>query len=440
MDSIVVLGSGPAGCTAALHLSKYGLPVTLVAGLRKYIGVEGLSPRVVEGLRNAGCLKALASVGPEVPRRATWNGETTAANREYLVERMSFDAALVADARAAGVPVIETNAVRLQPEQKGWRIDLADGVSLYADYLVEARGRRAPRGGQVEMRGPRSLALARWFSVPESREMMTAIASIPDGWAWVAHTGRGRALLQIMVAGAPGGRKEARSAEDLFQMQFPRVTEAREWLGQESEPAGPVDVREATPYRHSSPVGKNLIRIGDAAFAIDPLSGHGIFEAVGSAMTAAAVIHTLRDRPRDGEMATEFYAARGAAAFLRHARVGRDFYRAEARWEDRPFWQERRDWPDDKPVHAAPLSAPARIDERPVIESGFIARRPVIVTPDHPWGVRHVDGVELVPLLERLNQSDGLVETEDLAKDAQARPEQVETAIAWLRHRQLVAP
>ena len=92
------------------------------------------------------------------------------------------------------------------------------------------------------------------------------------------------------------------------------------------------------------------------------------------------------------------------------------------------------------PVHAAPLSAPAKVAECPVIENGFIARRPVIVTPDHPWGVRQVDGVDLVSLLERLNQLDGPPDTGALAEHTLARPEQVETAIAWLRYRQLLAP
>ena len=68
----------------------------------------------------------------------------------------------------------------------------------------------------------------------------------------------------------------------------------------------------------------SVLPIGDASAAMDPLSGHGMFWAVSSALAAAAVRRTLaagRDAAGD-TLARRFLGQRATDLFLRQARIG----------------------------------------------------------------------------------------------------------------------
>jgi hypothetical protein len=204
-----------------------------------------------------------------------------------------------------------------------------------------------------------------------------------------------------------------------------------------ASPCSPVVVRHAGTSRAQAPLEPARIRIGDAALALDPLSGHGVFEAFASATAAVPVVSTLLRRPGDAALARAFFEERVEQAFGRFARTARDFYRLEERWQGAPFWRVRRVWPDDLPAHASPSAAPPQIRTRPVIEDGFVVAREVMVTADHPRGVRVVDGVALVPLL-RAVQTGEAATVEAAARCLDKPPGQVETALAWLRYRGLL--
>jgi hypothetical protein len=206
--------------------------------------------------------------------------------------------------------------------------------------------------------------------------------------------------------------------------------------------AGPVATRAATPRLARTLLTETVIRIGDAASAVDPLSGHGVFEALGSALAASAAVHTILETPKSAPLARRFYEERTRLAFERFARVGRDFYRMETRWPDRPFWRARADWPDDGPAHAPALGAPARIEPRPVVADGLVVERPVVVTPDQPRGIWQIDGVPLAELLDALRDCEGTPLAESgagLAARLDVTQAKLATALDWLRARKILA-
>jgi hypothetical protein len=190
--------------------------------------------------------------------------------------------------------------------------------------------------------------------------------------------------------------------------------------------------------RALAPLEASRIRIGDAALALDPLSGHGVFEALASATAAVPVVTTLLRRPADAALARAFYEERVEQAFLRFACTARDFYRLEERWQEAAFWQARRGWPDDLPAHPSPSAVAPQIQTKPVIEDGFVVAREVIVTADQPRGVFMVDGVPLVALL-RAVQAGRIASIEAASRCFDRAPGQVETALAWLCYRGLLA-
>ena len=431
LSDVVIAGGGAAGCIAALGLVGLGHRVRLITRPRGH-AVEGLSERVLHALEASGCRRALAAVGPAARREAGWNGETATANREWVVARERFDAALLEDAAAAGVEIVAGRIAHLERAGDGWQVVPNDGRRWSSGYLVEARGRQAPGRRR---RGPASTALARLFEgVP--RRARTGVAGFRRGWAWYASTGDGVGALQIVLASAEPLPKRP-DLPDFFDSLLDEIGPARAWLGT-SRAVGEVLARHADASRANTPIGDGLIRVGDAALAMDPLSGHGVFEAIATATAAVPVINTVLRRPEHAALARAFYEERVRLAFERFARVGRDFYALERRWPDADFWRERRAWPDDRPAHASPFVAPPRIEDRPVIEDGFIVARRVMVTADQPRGVWQVDGVPIVELLDWRRENHG----DDAPGAAAARfactPEQAATALNWLRYRGLI--
>lgn len=70
--------------------------------------------------------------------------------------------------------------------------------------------------------------------------------------------------------------------------------------------------------------GINWLRVGDAAMAVDLLSGNGIFQSLSSALQAPAVINTLLQRPERAELARRFQQQRAGLLCYRAELAGAD--------------------------------------------------------------------------------------------------------------------
>ncbi|MGY2443285.1 flavin-dependent monooxygenase QhpG [Pseudomonas sp. SDO52101_S400] len=400
MTAILILGAGPAGAAVALGLRRLGYAVTLVSEWRRFAALEGVSQRVLEALRGAGLNHALANATLPSQRQVEWNGQRHAQNIEFLLDRPTFDRGLREDLRLAGVEVIEGRILNVQSSVDGHQVELDGGQMLTADFLVEARGRQAPASGKG-LRGPETVSLLnRWQGAPGVTA--SAVESLEDGWAWMARRDDGQCYWQWTVdvasAGLPGKAqlfdhcRARRQASDFAQAFFAG--------GQESELQ--LHARSSTAILAPQVCGDNWIRVGDAAMAVDPLSGNGIFQSLSSALQAPVVINTLLRKPERAALAQRFHRQRVEQLFLRFARIGRDFYADEQRWLDQPFWQARRHWPDTEVAHAAAEFAALRIERMPVLRDGLVDEAEVVITADQPLGIWHVQGVELAAVVRRL--------------------------------------
>lgn len=396
---ILVAGAGPAGAAVALGLARLGYSVCVVGFPRSFDACEGISRRVVDALRQVGFRQALDHIPAPGLREVEWNGESRVQNAESLLWRPGFDAALIADLQSAGVRVREARITAVLHDDQAPGLRLADGAELRARVVVEARGRAAPQGRGVGLRGPATLAVlqrARGPSAPPG----SSVFACPDGWVWLARLANGERYAQFCVAADTPGLPKRPGLAAWVGERIGQLPQVQVWL-EACVLEGPPAARASTSLLHARPWERGVLRVGDAAMAIDPLSGNGIFQSLSSATTAPAVINTLLQHPADAALAIGFHTARLHDIFMRFARIGRDFHVAETRWADLPFWRERAQWPDAQPAHA---SVP-RIEGtalRPVIEDGFIREREVLITSEQPLGVWRVEGVELAPLLRDL--------------------------------------
>ncbi|NNE23967.1 MAG: FAD-dependent oxidoreductase [Rhizobiales bacterium] len=431
---IVIAGCGPSGALLACLLARLGYGVVAVHAAPRPARIEGLGQRTIDVMRAHGLVRALSAVDKPVRRRAHWGGEAGDYNQEFIVSRDTFDAALIEDARSAGIVCIAGRCGTIQLDETGCVLDIEtdDGSigHVNARFFVEARGRAAPRVRSGGLHGPKTTGLIR--EVAASGVPGTVIEGFRDGWAWFVSS-RNQAFLQIFVDSTQGLPKRDGLAAYHEQLcghlkHIPQISRVN--------CTGPVISRNAMSLLSPDLVAGCSLRLGDAAVALDPLSGHGMFAAFGSALAACATINTILQQPGNADLAQKFYSDRAIHAAMRNARIGRDFYRLETAWRDQPFWAARSQWPDDEPAHEPAGSLPASIQHMPVVANSLITEAPVVVTADHPRGVWRVDDVALAPLLEMVRRSDrtGANElVEILAGQLKVRPIQVANALNWLR-------
>lgn len=406
---ILVLGAGPAGAATALGLRRLGYPVTVVSDWRRFAALEGVSQRVLEGLRNAGLGAALAEAAMPATREVRWNGQHLKLNQEFLLDRQCFDRALRHDLERAGVSVVG-GRVREVTRQGVHCISLDDGQVLQAEFLVEARGRQAPLAAD-RLRGPETVSLLNlWQDEPGAPA--SAVESLDEGWAWMARRADGRCYWQITLdaAGLPG---KAGLPEYCAERRRGSALVAELFGARALEPAQ-VHARSSTAILAGECVGDDWIRVGDAAMAVDPLSGNGIFQSLSSALQAPVVVNTLLRKPERAALAQRFHQQRVEQLFLRFARIGRDFYGQEQTRAGLAFWARRRGWPDAQPLHLEADWAAVRVEKRPVLRDGLVDEAEVVVTADQPLGIWHLQGVALAPVVRGLCNGLGI---EEVLKD-----------------------
>lgn len=375
--------------------------------------VEMLPPSIALLAETLPLVRALAQAESAPVTRLHWSGKSEEARANpdtRLVRRAAFDAALDEAAVAAGAIAIRPARVRRpRPTGQGWMVPIQTvfGPSGIATrFFVDATGRAGGLGGASRRVGPATVALsARWNDAGLAPGTVL-VEALQDAWCWGAATADGGLETAVFVdMRSCAGR--GRAALSDWQASLLRESTLFGPAVQGRRPDA-LSLCDATPRTTDAAVGPDVIRVGDAAFAPDPLSSQGVQCALRAGVQAAVVVHTILSGG-DAEAAMAFYRETVRNSVAAHHVAAAGLYATHQTWQERAFWRTRAAGaegsrataagPDLAPDAIIRLAPEAAVGSFPALVGERIERVPAICNASERSAIAWIDGLPVTQLL-----------------------------------------
>lgn len=296
----IVVGAGPAGCSASIYLARAGVDVLLLeraAGFpRQKLCGDGLTPSSLRELDALGVVGLLGESCNPIRGGVLYSPsgasvEMAGSRPSCVVRRAQLDEALFRQVVDAGI------GVRLGTNVRGVRVEGGSAIvethaePLRCQLVVLASGSRSslPIYARIQ-RPPPADAIARraYFSKarwPSDRLLFCYTRELLPAYGWLFPMRDGLANVGV---GSFLGETSASNLAVAFK-SFQSWLRGRGILGDASAPSEAGTDLLRTGMRGNSLVADRIIAVGDAAAAIDPLSGEGVSQALRSGRMAAEV-------------------------------------------------------------------------------------------------------------------------------------------------------
>jgi flavin-dependent dehydrogenase len=355
---VAVIGAGPAGSAAALHLARDGWSVLLAdTGEARAARGETLLPAARLALERLGVWEAFEQAGHPVCAggRAVWGGAEETDLRHVFdpygparfIDRARFDADLRAAAAAAGARVRSPVRVRLdgRAAEGGSMLRLAGGAGesqVHARYVIDATGRRAALARRFGAQRIHIDALACAFVTLAPQTWAgaggeTFVEACPLGWWYRAVDTAGRMTVTLFSDADLLKAAGATRATGWFAL-YGESKGAGELPLSATDLTGPPAVTSATLGRLSQTWGDGWVAAGDAALTLDPLAARGVTAALVGGLHAATAL-SAHDAGVSNSLT--HYSRMLDWVFDQHLASRADYYGLETRCAEFPFWRRR---------------------------------------------------------------------------------------------------
>ncbi len=359
---VAVLGGGPAGCAAALTLAEAGIDRVLVVESSDYgrlrIG-ESIPPDTRHLLARLGLLDRFLADGHEtcLGSCSSWGDDELGYNdfvcspfgNGWHLDRRRFDLLLADAVRERGLE-LRTRTRFLEALEHGengamLRLKGVGGENgrISARFVVDATGRRslyARRLGARRRDLDRLVSVTAFFELPEASRFarLTLLEAVEYGWWYTARLPDRR----IVVAVATSHDLHKAHHFDRESVWLDALRGTRHFVDLLSDcrlVADSLMVGTAPSFILDRVYGSHWLAVGDAASSYDPISSQGIYKALADGLAGGRAIAARLSG--DTEALPE-HQARVERRFEDYERQRAYFYDIERRWEDAPFWRERR--------------------------------------------------------------------------------------------------
>ncbi len=450
---VLIVGAGPAGTSAAIALAELGYRVVLAEKTkfpRPHVG-ESLPPKISRLFQILGVEQAIDTAGFLRMRGTTVHQGDHALTHDfdpdprvfgYQVDRGKFDEILLERARSSGATILEETSVSDPRALSDARFVIdAGGQKSHLAKLFGARRREAIRTVAVT-------GYYRGAKTPASFAAENTLFEMrPDGWLWSVLLAEGRRNVTI---GVDPERLKGTRPEELYSLTV-RSSPLVATLVETAALEGPLVTNDATwhvsdKFALEAENGLVYLLAGDAASFIDPLTSHGVYKAMHSGITAAAVINTLVKRAENHRLALDYYDNHQLRTYEKYADIALTFYRGSP-FAESVFWAERTR--PERPISAATIDKLSdfrtmlkqpnaaqlkitaqknvRLERRAIAEGYFILEKPMITVdeeeiaiPDATFDPEAIhpllDGRNLEQIFEGYIQKTGRPRSKDLAQ------------------------
>jgi flavin-dependent dehydrogenase len=360
---VAVVGAGPAGAAVARRLARAGCRIVLLERSRfdaPRVG-ESLAPGVQPLLAELGVWPEFLALAPlpSYGTRSAWGGPDAHEHSHVLtpyavgwhVDRLAFDRMLAGAAVQAGAELrVGAGVVGCTRSGLGGGATLQvagpSGAgrddSVRADLVIDATGRAgsiARRFGARRVIFDQLVGIAAHFADPGAGERCcTLVETTPDGWWYSAPVAQDRSVVTLMTDGDLA-RARNLAAAPAWGDALGRAHLTRARFDGAKRIWGPRTFAAPSQRLLRDPADPTRwLAVGDAALAVDPISGSGVVRGLRTAAAAAlAALAALAGEP-DALAQYEDDRNRECTTYL-YERAS--YYAMEQRWPASPFWSRR---------------------------------------------------------------------------------------------------
>lgn len=423
---VCVFGGGPSGSTIAKKLAQFGYSVVIVEkekyprpniglsltpGINHWLELLGVKDQI----KNAGFIRAITSLvlwEDDQPLKKEFNQDKAG----YHVDRGLFDEILLQSAVNEGVQLLQPCTLRKLNQNKSgnWKITLSyysSAMSISAKIFVEATGRKSILKGTKKAYLPKTLATYAYWKLTSKQDYTSFIEAGKNQWYWGAPVVGFEYM--ACVFSDPEEIKKFSSIREFYLSKIVYSTLCSPLM--EEHKLGKISVCSATPYVDISPISQNYIKVGDAAFSMDPLSSQGVQKAIKSAFQGAIVVNTLLSQTKNSNAAIDYYSAMIETEVGKNTKWTKQVYNRQNRFKGGKFWDSRKDHsiPAFNPVKQHTISIKkedklvfnhkGRMTKIAVVGENFIEYQKGIFLEGYEEPFVFVLNAPLVPLVQKMN-------------------------------------
>ena len=363
---VVILGSGPAGATAALTLRKSypDLSVLMVEASDAHAPRPGeiLSEDALPILQQLTLLDFFKDQKhPAIANSAANSGSKFAAfapSRGWYLDRSRFDSMLSGYAAASGTAFYRGALTGVQFLSDGrWQVTAQSAATTHtsvARFVVDATGRHARFANEIgvpQLTYDSMIGIVRIINLEGATHLGGSgpmIEAFEHGWWYSAMTSNNQLAIVAMTDADLGKRLQLTHVAQWIEhmRKSPRTYE----LAGDLKMQGDLSIRAANTRCLHACSGENWLAVGDAASSFDPLTSDGVLRALRLGNRAAHVIGAHFNK----SAALKDYQSELQAEFEKNMNRRMEIYRSETRWKNSAFWMRRQTQP------AAPGGIPSR--------------------------------------------------------------------------------